>query len=301
MHVVSKQYSIRKSVISRMMVPAVAGHAASCPLPTIHLPHTMQQHPATTLPGYYIAKQKHIPTILLSKKNPSPSHLPTTCHQTKRKKTMANTMPATLVATLESHLTPTLAFTSPTTSPSQPVLHLIPPATLTRLRNLGSGRVKDMHMLGHSRQIISHIPVAAPPHTCGKFNDAMHAAMMTNADKFAALALLPMNGTEAAKELARCVSKYRFVGGVIGLNRGLRIDGEGWEQLWGLAERLRVPIMCREMWPLAFEACQIMIIFFRIRGNGKGRKEGRKKPGLTTRYRLWITSITSRTIPLRLS
>ncbi|CAE7010732.1 hypothetical protein P3342_003279 [Pyrenophora teres f. teres] len=166
---------------------------------------------------------------------------------------MTTTTPSTLIATLESHLTPTLAFTSPTTSPTQPALHLIPPTTLTKLRNLGPGRVKDMHMLGHSRQIISHIPVAAPPQICSRFNDAIHAATMTNTAKFSVLAVLPTDGMEAAKELARCVSKYRFVGGVIGLNRGLRINGEGWEELWGLAERLRIPIMFREMWPLAFE------------------------------------------------
>jgi len=114
-----------------------------------------------------------------------------------------------------------------------------------------------MHILGHSRQITSHIPIAAPPQMCSKFNDAIHTAILTNADKFAALAVLPVDGVEAAKELARCVSKYRFVGGVIGLSRGLRIDGEGWEELWGLAERLRVPIMFREMWPLAFEVCSV--------------------------------------------
>ncbi|KAL7771991.1 hypothetical protein CFE70_001944 [Pyrenophora teres f. teres 0-1] len=118
---------------------------------------------------------------------------------------MTTTTPSTLIATLESHLTPTLAFTSPTTSPTQPALHLIPPTTLTKLRNLGPGRVKDMHMLGHSRQIISHIPVAAPPQICSRFNDAIHAATMTNTAKFSVLAVLPTDGMEAAKELASSV------------------------------------------------------------------------------------------------
>lgn len=92
---------------------------------------------------------------------------------------------------------------------------------------------------------------------CTRFNDALHAAIRLHTDKFSGLALLPGKkgeGIEAAKELQRCVSKYGFVGGVIGLKRG--IDGERWtndaefDVVWEAAVKCRVPIVWRELWPV---------------------------------------------------
>lgn len=168
---------------------------------------------------------------------------------------MAAITPVTLIATLESHLTPTLAFTSPPTSPSQPSLHLIPPPTLTKLRNIGPGRVKDMRFLGQSKQIISHVPLVAAPQTCSRINDAMHAAVIMNSEKFSVLSMLPLEGKEAARELARCVGKMKFVGGCIGISRKTELEGVEWEELWDAAERYRVPILLRETWPVGSEVC----------------------------------------------
>ncbi|CAO2650763.1 Nn.00g020550.m01.CDS01 [Neocucurbitaria sp. VM-36] len=171
------------------------------------------------------------------------------------------THPTYLIACAESYLSPSL-LVEPSTSndPSAPALHLIPSATHTKLRNLGPARVKDMRMLGQIKQIISHIPIAATAQTCTKINDAVYAANRLNADKFIALALLPSSvgdGKEAARELQRCITKYRFVGGVVGLSRGT--EGAGglgdgsFEELWSTAEKLRVPIALREMWPAQSE------------------------------------------------
>jgi predicted TIM-barrel fold metal-dependent hydrolase len=122
-----------------------------------------------------------------------------------------------------------------------------------KLRNLSAGRVKDMRTLGHSKQILSHIPIDAPPQVCAKHNDAIHTAIVMNGEKFAAMAMLPTDGKEAAKELARCVGRYRFVGGVLGLSRGLALDDEGFEELWNTAEKYRVPVCLRAMWSLGSE------------------------------------------------
>lgn len=169
-----------------------------------------------------------------------------------------------LIAAMESYLCPSLPVgRTITPDPTLPALHLLPTPTLTKLRNVGSARVRHMRTLGHSRQIISHLPITAPPQTCTKFNDALYTAIRMNADKFAALALLPGGvgeGKEAARELQRCVSKYGFVGGVLGLKRGNgseggvgdRSDGS-YEELWAAADKLRVPIALRELWPAGSE------------------------------------------------
>ncbi|KAH9865525.1 hypothetical protein J1614_009110 [Plenodomus biglobosus] len=169
-----------------------------------------------------------------------------------------------LSATLESYVSPSLIINPSSTTPSDkslPALHLLPSSTLSKLRNVGPARMKDMRLvLGHSRQIISHIPISASPQACARCNDALYTAIRLNADKFAGLALLPGGkgeGREAARELQRCVSKYGFVGGAIGLKRG--DGGEGlvddgtWEEVWGTAAKCRVPIVLRELWPLNAE------------------------------------------------
>ncbi|KAF1944470.1 hypothetical protein EJ02DRAFT_501365 [Clathrospora elynae] len=167
---------------------------------------------------------------------------------------MATANPANLFATLESYLVPSHPINASTSSdPAQPALHLLPPMTLTKLRNLGSVRVKDMRALGQSRQIISHIPFAAPPPICAYYNDAMQSAITMNNEKFAAIALLPTEGKEAARELQRCVGKYRFVGGMLGLSRDVKLDDGTFEELWKLAEQYRVPVVLRQMWPVGSE------------------------------------------------
>ncbi|KAH9870684.1 hypothetical protein IAQ61_006162 [Plenodomus lingam] len=169
-----------------------------------------------------------------------------------------------LIATLESYLNPALTIDSSSATPADktlPALHLLPSSTLSKLRNLGPARVKDMRLvLGQARQVISHVPISASPQVCARCNDALYAAVRLNGERFSGLAMLPGGrgeGREAAKELQRCVSKYGFVGGVVGLKRGdggegIVSDG-GWEEVWGTAVKCRVPIALRELWPSSAE------------------------------------------------
>ncbi|KAF2706605.1 hypothetical protein K504DRAFT_384772 [Pleomassaria siparia CBS 279.74] len=166
------------------------------------------------------------------------------------------------IATEESYLSPLIPF-GPSSTPSDAALHLIPPATLSKLRTLGPLRVRDMRTSSITLQIISHIPIEnATPQTCQKINDAMYSQIVMSPDRFQALAMLPCGrgvGKEAGRELARCVSKYRFVGGVMGVKRGGSegsVDGEAgslddkeWEELWAVAERYKVPIALRTVFP----------------------------------------------------
>ncbi|KAF1930835.1 uncharacterized protein M421DRAFT_57220 [Didymella exigua CBS 183.55] len=155
--------------------------------------------------------------------------------------------PSPVIACLESFLSPTLNILA---SPSLPALQLLTPPTLSKLRNLGHPRIRDARALGHTVQIISHIPFAATPQICMKLNDALDAGIRMQNDRMVALALLPSvpgEGSGAARELQRCVTKLKFVGGVVAAGRGIE-DG-GFEEVWGVAQRLRVPVVLREGWP----------------------------------------------------
>jgi predicted TIM-barrel fold metal-dependent hydrolase len=158
-----------------------------------------------------------------------------------------------LVACVESYITSTIPVgTYVSSDPTTPALHLLPSTTLSKLKNIGPARVKDLRSLGHSNQILSHIPIDATPSSCTKLNDMLATAIQMNADKLAALAILPLVGNEAARELQRCVTKLNFVGGVIALRpdcNGSHSLGNGLEEVWSTAEKYRVPIMLRDMWP----------------------------------------------------
>ena len=191
---------------------------------------------------------------------------------------MTTSTPTRLIATLESYLSPTTpvsptapSSSSPTTT-SAPALHLIPSSTLTKLRHLGTARARDMRTLGHTTQIISHVPIPAGLPACAKANDALHAGIGLFGERFAGLALLPASGPDAARELQRCVTKYRFVGGVLGVcGWGARceagveaLDGAPFEALWETAQRLRVPIVVRGAWADTAEVslCGCALCFF---------------------------------------
>jgi predicted TIM-barrel fold metal-dependent hydrolase len=166
----------------------------------------------------------------------------------------ASTPTTTSIACLESYLNPSLPISSlPTSDPSAPALHILPAPTISKLRNLGPARVKDMRVLGHSKQILSHIPIAASVGSCTRFNDALGAAIQMTADKFAALAMLPADGKDAGRELQRCVTKMRFVGGVLGLGQGNGMLDPAYKDLWTAAEKYRVPIVLRDTWPVGSE------------------------------------------------
>lgn len=169
---------------------------------------------------------------------------------------MSSSATTNLIATVESYLCPSLPVRSSASKDlSLPALHLLPLPTLQKLRNAGPTRAKDLRALGQSKQILSHVPIMASPQTCAKFNDTLYSTTQLNTDKLSAFALLPTGtgqGNEAAKELQRCISKYKFVGGMLGLrrNKASAFD-ESFDLLWSSAEKYRVPIALREQWPTA--------------------------------------------------
>jgi predicted TIM-barrel fold metal-dependent hydrolase len=177
---------------------------------------------------------------------------------------MSNT---SLIACLESYINPSVPIgTSLHIDPTSPALHLLPSSTLSKLKNVGSARVRDMRSLGQSMQVLSHIPITANAATCTRFNDALFSGIHLNADKFVALAILPADGKEAARELQRCITKMNFVGGVL----GLRPDGKGGvslgtelQELWTIANIYKVPIMLRDMWPVGEQVCSLVAIILR--------------------------------------
>ena len=107
-----------------------------------------------------------------------------------------------------------------------------------------------MRTLGHTTQVLSHLPITTNPHTCTKLNDALDAATRMQNDKICALALLPSGkgeGKEAARELQRCVTKMKFAGGVVAMREGL--GDQTFEEVWAVAQKYSVPIVLREEWP----------------------------------------------------
>lgn len=160
-----------------------------------------------------------------------------------------------LIACLESFLSPALIIPD-ADSPHSPALDLLSPPTLSKLRNLGHARARDSRALGHTTQVISHIPVATTPHRYVKLNDALDAGTRMQRNRMVALALLPSGqgeGMEAARELQRCVTKLKFVGGVFATGRGL--EEGGFEEVWAMAQRLGVPVVLRDGWPSRDQVC----------------------------------------------
>lgn len=91
---------------------------------------------------------------------------------------------------------------------------------------------------------------------CIKLNDALNAGTRMQNDRLVGLALLPSGlgeGGEAARELHRCVTKFKFVGGVVASGRG--IEDESYEDVWSMARRFGVSIMLREDWPSGDQVC----------------------------------------------
>jgi predicted TIM-barrel fold metal-dependent hydrolase len=89
-----------------------------------------------------------------------------------------------------------------------------------------------------------------------RLNDALDAGTRMQNDKMVALALLPSGkgeGREAARELQRCVTKLKFVGGVIAMGNAL--EDRSFEELWSMAQRFGVPVVLRERWPSGEQVC----------------------------------------------
>jgi len=149
---------------------------------------------------------------------------------------------------------------STTTAPTSLPISSIPPPILSKLRNLGPSRARDLRTTHTSHQIVAHLPLDLAPKTYHQLNDALYTALVMNPDRLSALAALPCwDGHEAATELQRCIVKYRFVGGVLGFRRGVW-EERAWEkrefdELWKTAERYGVPIALRPLFPTQEQVC----------------------------------------------
>lgn len=163
-----------------------------------------------------------------------------------------------LIACVESFLSPSLNISS---SPSSPALHLIPPPIAAKLKNLGHPRIRNMRTLGHTTQVVSHIPITATPQLCARLNSVLDEGTRMQNDKIVPLALLPSGwgeGGEAARELQRCVTRLGFSGGVFAVSAGL--EDKSFDNVWGMAQRLGVPIMLREGWPTGDQVrCDLLL------------------------------------------
>jgi predicted TIM-barrel fold metal-dependent hydrolase len=176
-----------------------------------------------------------------------------------RRNVVTPTPPNSIIACLESHLCPILPVgTFSSTGPSHAALHLISTPVLSKLKDLGPARVEDMRSLGQTRQIVSHVPILTNPAACVKLNDTTYTSIQQNGDKFSALASLPCaagEGKAAARELQRCITKMRFVGGVfvLGRHNSDALLDTSFNELWNMAEKFRMPIALREAWPCGAE------------------------------------------------
>ncbi|KAF2189763.1 hypothetical protein K469DRAFT_683157 [Zopfia rhizophila CBS 207.26] len=64
--------------------------------------------------------------------------------------------------------------------PDDPVISVIPSAILSKLKNVGFPRIRDMRSTSVSMQVLSHLPIAATTKRCQKINNMLHSAIPTN-------------------------------------------------------------------------------------------------------------------------
>ncbi|KAH7130618.1 hypothetical protein B0J11DRAFT_256900 [Dendryphion nanum] len=162
-----------------------------------------------------------------------------------------------LISTSEFYLSPDpLTTRDPST---QPALNLISHNILTKLKNIGPARIRDLRRPHDTNlQILSHIPVDVSPSTCRRLNDTLASQIHFHPDRFAALALLSTwDPKEAAAELVRCVARKKCVGGMLVFGaegmQGMQGNGKVWDRemdaVWSVAERFNVPVALRVMFP----------------------------------------------------
>lgn len=125
-----------------------------------------------------------------------------------------------------------------------------PSPLIGKLEDFTSVRLQEMDDAGIDFQIISHAPPglqAIADDAAGlarRANDRLHAAVMANPARFAALASLPTADPQAAAdELERAVTRLGFKGGIVhGLTGGLFIDEKKFWPVFARAAALDVPI-----------------------------------------------------------
>ncbi|TVY83856.1 Decarboxylase orsB [Lachnellula suecica] len=119
-----------------------------------------------------------------------------------------------------------------------------PKAILSKMADLGEGRIKDMDAGSVALQVLSHAPLDASPSECTEVNDELALEISKNPDRLAGFALLPMeNPKAAAEELSRVVTKYGFLGALIDNHLdGKFYDGEEFLPVFDKAQELDVPL-----------------------------------------------------------
>jgi len=125
------------------------------------------------------------------------------------------------------------------------------PGVPEQLRDLGPLRLEKMAAGQVSLQVISHAPGAPHPPQCQEANDQLAAAVKQHPDRFAGFAVLPVMDPEAsAAELERTVRQHGFVGALIDAHvDGKCYDGDEYDCMWAMAEKLDVPIYLHPTWP----------------------------------------------------
>ena len=130
--------------------------------------------------------------------------------------------------------------------------------SLSKLMDIGEGRLRDMDTHGINVQVLSY---AASPHLvpgqagidlCARANDDLAAAVARHAAHFSAFAALPWQEPEAAvKELERCVTRLGFRGVLLNGRPGEAfLDDARYRPVLEALNTLRVPLFLHPGLPL---------------------------------------------------
>lgn len=126
-----------------------------------------------------------------------------------------------------------------------------PPHILSKLKDLGDDRIRDLDRGNVSIQVLSHGPGEASPSVCTVANDDLAAAVSKNPTRLAGFAMLAMSHPDtAAQELKRCVQDLGFVGALVENHAdGHFYDAERFWPVFETAQELDVPIYIHPTFP----------------------------------------------------
>jgi predicted TIM-barrel fold metal-dependent hydrolase len=119
-----------------------------------------------------------------------------------------------------------------------------PDHIVSKMQDLGDGRIKALDDGGVGVQVLSHGPLDASLAVCSQVNDDLAQAISKNPTRLRGFATLPMSEPAAAsKELARCVEKFGFVGALVENHLdGKFYDDEKYWPVFEKAQEMDVPI-----------------------------------------------------------
>ncbi|MBX9685959.1 MAG: amidohydrolase family protein [Candidatus Obscuribacterales bacterium] len=132
-----------------------------------------------------------------------------------------------------------------------PILRAAGHPAVSKLGDLGAGRISDMDAAGISMQVISHfdpgvqeMPVSEAVPLAREANDMLADAVKKYPDRFAGFATLPVQDPDSAvAELERMVGRHGFVGAMInGHAGGHYLDEQRYWPIFECAEKLGVVI-----------------------------------------------------------